>query len=90
MVVVEGSYPSKYEKRILYVLTEDGEMWEGRMICPCGCSDTVDLNLLPDQRPVWKAWAGKKGEANLHPSVWRHVACRSHYILRDGRIRWCE
>jgi hypothetical protein len=25
----------------------------------------------------------------LYPSVWRKGGCRSHFIMRKGRIRWC-
>lgn len=87
--VVEGAYPGHLDDRTLYILTEDGEPWEARMICPCGCGAELDLNLLPDQSPRWAAWADRGGRASLHPSVWRKQDCRSHFVLRGGQIRWC-
>ncbi len=89
LVITEGRYPARLKKKRLYVLTEDDEAWEAKLICPCGCGEVLDLNLLEDQNPTWKAWADESGAANLHPSVWRKVGCKSHFILREGTIRWC-
>src|SRR4051812_27746086 len=89
LIVVEGSFPTRIRSKRLYVLTEDGVPWEARLICPCGCKAALDLNLLPDERPTWRFKADKTGRATLHPSVWRNTDCKSHFILRNGRIKWC-
>lgn len=89
LISVEGRYPTRIEPRRVYVLTEDGTPWEARMICPCGCKAVLDLNLLPDDPPSWRIKADQRGRATLHPSVWRKIECKAHFILRDGQIRWC-
>jgi hypothetical protein len=88
LTTVEGAFPAKLKHRRVYVLTEDGTPWQASMICPCGCGKTLELNLLPDERPVWRYSADKKGRVSLLPSVWRQVGCRSHFWLRNGRIMW--
>jgi hypothetical protein len=88
LVVVEGRYPKRLAKKKLYVLTEDGLAWEAAMICPCGCGATLNLNLLPDEHPLWRYSQGRGGLPTLHPSVWRQIECRSHFVLRDGRVIW--
>lgn len=84
----EGLFPKRLEKRRIYILTEDGDPWEAKMVCPCGCDEVLDLNLIPDDHPTWKASADAQGRATLYPSVWRHVGCRSHFWVRGGRILW--
>ena len=86
--LVEGAFPKKLKKETLYVLTEDGLPWQAAMVCPCGCKTTLELNLLPDERPLWRYTADSKGRATLKPSVRRKVGCKSHFILRDGKINW--
>ena len=86
--VNEGTFPKRLDKRRIYILTEDGDPWEARMICPCGCGEALDLNLIPDDHPTWKATSDSQGRATLHPSVWRHIGCRSHFWVRNGRIIW--
>lgn len=86
--VNEGSFPKRLDRRCIYILTEDGDPWEARMVCPCGCKEELDLNLIPDDHPTWKATADDRGRATLHPSVWRHIGCRSHFWVRKGRVIW--
>lgn len=86
--LVEGSFPKILHPRVVYVLTEDGDPWEAKFICPCGCGAELELNLLPDTRPVWRVAQGVDGRVTLHPSVWRKVGCRSHFWIRDGAVLW--
>jgi hypothetical protein len=60
------------------------------MVCPCGCGDVVQLNLLPTTRPRWRVEDHPNGTVTLFPSVWRQKGCRSHYHLRRGVIVWCS
>lgn len=73
----------------VYILGEGEHAWAAAFRCPCGCSETVQLNLLPQRRPRWRVVLGAGREVSLSPSVWRHVGCRSHFVVQGGRIRWC-
>lgn len=86
--IVEGKFPKKILPRTLYVLTEDGMPWQAALMCPCGCRATLDLNLLPDERPQWSYSVNQRGAPSLNPSVNRHVGCKSHFFLRGGHIIW--
>jgi len=89
LAVSEGEFPARLKKRVLYVLTEDGTPWQASLICPCGCKATLELNLLPDERPLWSVKHAPRGPT-VHPSVWRQVGCRSHFFIRDGRVFWAK
>jgi hypothetical protein len=88
LVIVEGSFPKRLRRKRLYVLTEGGTPWQASMICPCGCGATLEMNLLPDERPRWTFAQDGKRRATLKPSVWRKVGCKSHFVLRNGVVRW--
>ena len=85
---VHGAFPPRLRRLTLYVLKEDGTPWQAAMICPCGCGATLEMNLLPDERPMWRYDVSAKGFPSLKPSVWRQVGCRSHFFLRSGQIIW--
>jgi hypothetical protein len=59
------------------------------LICPCGCGEVIELNLLEQARPRWSVQEHPDRTITLAPSVWRQKGCRSHFHLRRGRIDWC-
>lgn len=55
------------------------------MKCPCGCGDTLTINLDPRAGAAWKLYV--RGDSlSLHPSVWRESGCESHFMLIGSRI----
>lgn len=55
---------------------------------PCGCGAVIRLGPLVDDRPhlsvrVHSGWA-----ASIYPSVAHVVGCKSHFIIRRGRLIW--
>jgi hypothetical protein len=89
-VFVKEDIPTKLKKKIIYVITEDDEPWHVAMLCPCGCLETLQMNLIPDERPVWRLEINKKGYATLNPSIWKKKGCKSHFWFREGCIFWCD
>ncbi|WP_425351978.1 DUF6527 family protein [Hymenobacter wooponensis] len=73
----------------VYLVGEVGAPWQAAFLCPCGCRSLIQLNLLPDAKPRWQYRLARWGEVTLAPSVWRNMGCRSHFVMRKGRIRWC-
>lgn len=87
---VEEDAPEHLNARTLYVITEDGDPWSAAMLCPCGCKETLHMNLLPDERPLWRLKVHKDGASTLHPSINRIKGCRSHFWFRYGCVYWCN
>lgn len=87
---VEEDAPMHPKARTLYVVTEDEEPWSAAMLCPCGCGETLEMNLLADERPVWLLNVHKDGSSTLSPSVNRLKGCRAHFWFRGGRVYWCS
>lgn len=83
-----GEPPESVEPLTVVAVGEGGHLWYAVLACPCGCGETIQLSLLPDERPRWRLTA-PDGLPTLSPSVWRHRGCQSHFILRDGRVTWC-
>jgi hypothetical protein len=56
--------------------------------CPCGCGDTIDVNLMRSRSPVWQ-FSVANGKPTFHPSLWVPVEkCGAHFWIRDGKIIW--
>jgi Family of unknown function (DUF6527) len=87
--VVVDDVPDSLRKYCVYLIGEDGTLWQVAMLCPCGCSAVIQLCVLPDSRPSWSVSRHADGTVSLSPSVWRTTGCRSHFFLRRGRIDWC-
>lgn len=81
--------PNELQRRTVYLVREDDTVWQAVMACPCGCRATIQLCCLPNIRPRWSYRDERNGTITLHPSVWRKTGCRSHFLLRNGRITWC-
>lgn len=89
VVIVPGdSLPERLPKRDLVLAREGGEDWCVGFHCPCGCGRVVELLLVAEAKPRWDLYLDK-GRPTLSPSVWLKSGCRSHFWIRDGRIRWC-
>jgi Family of unknown function (DUF6527) len=87
-VVHVTDIPDKPRSEKLYVAGEDGYAWSAAMLCPCGCGQTLEMNLLPDAKPCWTVTEAPDGLATLHPSVWLKTKCKSHFLLQNGKVRW--
>lgn len=86
--VVQELLPDRLERRTLYIVEEDGFREQAALLCPCGLNHILHLNLLPDERPLWRVKEHSDGTATLKPSVWRKKDCRSHFWFRRGRVKW--
>lgn len=83
-------FPETLDPLKLYLAGEGEHLWAAAMICPCGCKEVIELNLLTKVRPCWSVQEHANGLVSLAPSVWRQKGCRSHFFLRHGRIDWCK
>ena len=81
--------PDDLAHSTLYIAGAAPNMWAAAMLCPCGCKNVIQLNLLTQAKPCWKLTLHEDGSASLTPSVWRSKGCRSHFWLRRGRVEWC-
>jgi Family of unknown function (DUF6527) len=80
--------PEKPQQGTIYAIGE-GTPWALALLCPCRCGALIQLSLLKDERPSWKMRLDRKGRPTLTPSVWRTAGCRSHFLVREGRVIWC-
>jgi uncharacterized protein DUF6527 len=82
--------PDRLQSSILYIVVEDSLPIHVSMACPRRkCMDVLNMNLLPDDDPVWTMNVGADGRPSLKPSVWRKPGCGCHFWMRDGRVHWC-
>ncbi|MBP7648472.1 MAG: hypothetical protein KA085_18180 [Phenylobacterium sp.] len=88
-VILTDREPARPKAGRIYVATASGRPTFGYLVCPCGCRETLHLRFLPNRFPRWDIAIEGNGVVSLMPSVWRQVGCRSHFILKRGKIHWC-
>jgi hypothetical protein len=81
-------FPDFFQAGTLYVAGEEPHQWAAAILCPCGCGEAIHLNLLKDASPSWILRKHADGSVSMMPSVWRTKGCRSHFLIRHGRIQW--
>ena len=81
--------PEEPDPKVVYVLGEGHHRWFVSLLCPCGCGAMLQMSLLAQDKPHWRLAIHDDGTTSIHPSVWRHVGCHSHFFLRRGLIEWC-
>lgn len=76
--------PQELQQGILYVSKEFGT---AHHLCACGCGSKIRTPLGPTE---WRLQETPDGPT-LWPSIgnWQKP-CRSHYLIRRGRIEWAE
>ena len=89
LIVVKGdSLPVKMPIRSLVLARDGREDWCMGFRCPCGCGRTIELLVIEEANPRWSYTLNPAGQPSLHPSVWLNNGCRSHFWVKDGRIKW--
>lgn len=79
--------PESIRKRTAYIIGNQENPWLLAFQCPCGCKNIIQLNLLNDVSPSW-SYSIKRKKITIWPSIWRKHGCKSHFFLKNGKIRW--
>jgi len=87
--VAVDEFPDTLGTLKVYLAGEGVNLWAASMICPCGCGETIQLNLLKAARPCWEAEPHPDGTISLSPSISRRKGCKSHFWIRRGHVDWC-
>lgn len=75
------------KNKILYVVGTSDEPWQVELLCPCGCKDKIVLPVNESTEPRWRLKT-INNKPSLSPSIWRSKGCKSHFILKKGKINW--
>ena len=90
LVLVPGdSLPDQLPRRDLILARDGDEDWCVGMICPCGCQSKIELLVIEEAKPRWDVHFDNEQRPTLSPSVWLKTGCRSHFLVRKGRVVWC-
>lgn len=81
--------PTVLSRDTIYIIGDASGSWSVALLCPCGCKAIVQLSTMRGSRPRWRLQPERDGTVSLYPSVWRTQGCRSHFLVRFGRIIWC-
>src|SRR5258708_19925116 len=59
------------------------------MKCPDDCGETLTINLDGRTGPAWRIFE-RAGRLTIYPSVWKDSGCRSHFIVWNDQLLWCD
>lgn len=72
---------------LIFVVERNGRRQWAIFDCPCRTGHRLTVSLRSDDHPHWSAsWRG--ASVSLHPSLWLRDACRSHFWIRDNKVKW--
>jgi hypothetical protein len=79
----------KIERAGDFVLVNRGVLRSFVMACPDGCGEVITINLDPRTDKAWRFYR-KRNQISVFPSVWRDTGCKSHFIIWNHTIVWCD
>ena len=82
--------PDEVRENVMYHVGEGEFKWLIVFKCPCGCHETIQLNLLKEARPAWRVKVHDNSDVSIYPSVNRTVNCKSHFNITRNSVRWWE
>jgi hypothetical protein len=80
--------PKNLSPNTVYVLGNTNHKYLASMLCPCGCMESLNMNLTATAKPRWSLSIAKDNTASFHPSLWKKTGCKSHFFLNSGKVNW--
>jgi hypothetical protein len=87
MAIRVSDLPDKLDSGRVYLVGENGHLWSAALKCPGGCGNALEINLVPDMRPLWYV-TEHEGGVTIEPSIWRKRDCGCHFRITKGVVRW--
>lgn len=89
-IILCEELPDVIHKDMIYLSGKPDNLCYMAMLCPCGCGETIELNLIQSSHPCWQITWNFNGTISLSPSIRRIRRCKSHFFLRNGKVIWCK
>lgn len=80
--------PAEILEDKVYVVGEKKNKWLAILRCPCGCNETIQLNLLKAGSVCWTTKIHRNRTVTIRPSIWRTTGCKSHFTIKRGFTGW--
>lgn len=88
-IVTVSDVPDTPREGTLYLVGDPPLFWQAVLKCPCGCRATIQLPMDDAKSTNWKLIGSNWAQPTLVPSVDKTSGCRSHFVLRAGKVIWC-
>jgi hypothetical protein len=87
--VTRTELPSQLKSKTIYFVgAPEAAKWV-HFVCPCGCDQSVALNLMSSKQPSWIATFDKGNRVTIYPSI-DDTRCGSHYWITNNAINWAD
>lgn len=89
-IIPDNPNPNILKQNIVYVVGEKRFIKWAYVKCPCGCNDLIMLSLNKNRFPSWSVKQDKLGRASISPSINKLDGCKSHFLIKKGKLIWAE
>jgi Family of unknown function (DUF6527) len=81
--------PSREELRagMVFIEIRSGYLKWVHLLCPT-CGDHIQLPLAGRER--WSIKLDFLRRPTLAPSIWEKASCGAHFLVRKGKLLWCD
>jgi hypothetical protein len=80
--------PAIIKKGVIYIAYASEDYGLAVFSCPCGCGETIELNLNKAQRPYWCVQYHHPRIVSIYPSVEKITGCKSSFKVWMGKVSW--
>lgn len=87
-IINDNPNPDDLIEDIVYVVVYEKYAKWAYLKCPCGCNEAIMLSLNTKDFPSWKIKQDKIGRASISPSVHKLDGCKSHFLIKKGKLIW--
>lgn len=89
-IIPDNPNPENLKKNIIYVVGDKKYVKWAYIKCPCGCNNSIMLSLNKNSFPSWSVKQDKLGRATISPSINKLDGCRSHFLVKKGKLIWVK
>lgn len=75
--------PETLSPREIYLVGENGFLWNAAMLCPCGCGESMQLSCLPDARLRWTVTRHPDSTISLRALSGAHQGLSESFLSTD-------
>jgi hypothetical protein len=87
-IIPDNPKTEDLKENIVYVVGEKTFTKWAYLKCPCGCEDNIMLSLNKAHFPSWSVKQDKVGRATISPSIKKLTGCKSHFLIKKGKLIW--
>jgi hypothetical protein len=89
-IISDNPNPDNLINDIIYIVVDKNHAKWAYLKCPSGCNEIIMLSLNIKEFPSWCVKQDKFGRASITPSIRKLDGCKSHFLIKKGKLIWAR